>query len=550
MNAPMSSATMPMNRPGSCGNPGQLCKCGGGCGGPGCQTDTMVRPRFFAGQLLLEDDLQSMENYVLAKNRLHNRRLFGDGVVCGFEVLCHPCGGGKVVVEPGYALDCCGNDIVLSCRAELDINAMIRDLRQRQLGGYDCGDPCPPMGQHGIQYSTTNTDKKVTREYCLYVHYCEQETDPVSPYSPDQPCTPTVCEPSRIREGLRFELRCPEKPQPPNDFLAALWCCLEDVVGKEKMSQDALTLEGMEHYVKEWAAGIRRTGVSAADLRDRLLALIEQSPRRVGCKLQERVLAVKLPSTSEVVKGEAHRGSEEPPTEEKGDKQVADTLVSIFVEILRDCVCSAVIPPCLDCTNTGVLLACLKVKDCDVSEICNLSRRFVVSPAAVRYWQGVGRVEHALQRVCCMDPCCGHVDDRQASAEDQKVAGTVESPQRENVLPAIAPSARLVQAAVREVERLQPPGSMAAAQLSRIEKAFGILAGKPEREPDHDRRAEKEDSIVERAMVQIREKFQSELERGAKAIEDVAELRTQMEKLQKELAEMKRTQKKQGGQDG
>src|SRR4029079_11311027 len=77
-----------------------------------------------------------------AKNRLHNRYLFGQGVVCGFEVTCQPCGGGKVVVHPGYALDCCGNDVVLSCAQTLDVNALVRDLRQRLLGGYDCGDPC------------------------------------------------------------------------------------------------------------------------------------------------------------------------------------------------------------------------------------------------------------------------------------------------------------------------------------------------------------------------------------------------------------------------
>jgi len=102
----------------------------------------MVRPRFFAGQLLTEDDLQSLEDYVLAKNRLHNRHLFGAGVVCGLEVLCDPCGDGHVAVQPGYALDCCGNDIALDCRISLDINALVRSLRRDQLGGHDCGDPC------------------------------------------------------------------------------------------------------------------------------------------------------------------------------------------------------------------------------------------------------------------------------------------------------------------------------------------------------------------------------------------------------------------------
>ena len=82
-----------------------------------------------------------LTGYVTAKDRLHNRYLFGAGVVCGLRVTCDPCGGGTVSVQPGYALDCCGNDLVLACPATLDINTMIRDLRAARLGK-DCGDPC------------------------------------------------------------------------------------------------------------------------------------------------------------------------------------------------------------------------------------------------------------------------------------------------------------------------------------------------------------------------------------------------------------------------
>src|SRR5512143_1662212 len=84
------------------GIPANTCSCGGkgctNCGGQG-----YVRPRFFAGQLLTEEDLQSLSDYIVAKNRLHNRHFFGAGVVCGLEVSCHPCGGGTVIVAPGHA---------------------------------------------------------------------------------------------------------------------------------------------------------------------------------------------------------------------------------------------------------------------------------------------------------------------------------------------------------------------------------------------------------------------------------------------------------------
>ena len=127
------------------------CGCGGGggaggcgCGGAGCSAcgaQSFVRPLFFSGQLLTEEDLRQLIDYVVQKNRLHNRALFGDGVVCGLMVTCDPCGGGKIVVKPGYALDCCGNDIVVDCPVTLDINKLVRDLKAKLLGA-DCGDPC------------------------------------------------------------------------------------------------------------------------------------------------------------------------------------------------------------------------------------------------------------------------------------------------------------------------------------------------------------------------------------------------------------------------
>ena len=73
------------------------CGCGGsGASGCGCgngtasysqpaHSTTFLRPRFFPGQLLTEDDLEQLVSYTMAKNRLHNRFLFGEGVVAGLH---------------------------------------------------------------------------------------------------------------------------------------------------------------------------------------------------------------------------------------------------------------------------------------------------------------------------------------------------------------------------------------------------------------------------------------------------------------------------------
>ena len=85
---------------------------------------TFVRPRFFAGQLLTDTELTGLTTYMLDKQRLHNRYLHGYGVVCGLQVECDGCGPG-VIVRPGYALDQCGNDLVLPDSITVPVDKLI-----------------------------------------------------------------------------------------------------------------------------------------------------------------------------------------------------------------------------------------------------------------------------------------------------------------------------------------------------------------------------------------------------------------------------------------
>ncbi|GAB3744266.1 hypothetical protein GCM10027598_78540 [Amycolatopsis oliviviridis] len=165
--------------------------CGCGCGGASAFPAAFVRPRFFTGQLLTEDDLTLLTDYVAGKDRLHNRTLSGPGVVCGLEVFCDSCPGGTVSVRPGHALDCCGNDIVLSCKEKVDVAALVRELRVTSPGVH-CGDPCDDDQRH----------------FGLFVRYEETMADPVAPYATEEPCPTPGCAPSRVQEGFRFVVKC------------------------------------------------------------------------------------------------------------------------------------------------------------------------------------------------------------------------------------------------------------------------------------------------------------------------------------------------------
>jgi hypothetical protein len=289
-----------------------------------CRPGPYERPLFFGGQLLTEDDLQALVDYVVGKNRLHNRALWGDGVVCGLMVTCDPCGGSKVVVQPGYALDCCGNDIAVECPVTLDINQMIRDLRARRLGK-DCGDPCKNASEEGTATPTEGDTKaseaeplevtdirrlplyrrldqgddrrKPTRHrnhehaaetYCLYVRYCEQPSDPVAPYVTDD-CSPTACRATRLTEGYTFELRC--KTTKPR--AQTMWDRVRDCMGDLGSIGDAPRRALLLRRAFEPVAVSCRRVLSAAEVafdatdRDALAWHVEELERHIRSKVRE-----------------------------------------------------------------------------------------------------------------------------------------------------------------------------------------------------------------------------------------------------------------------
>ncbi|WP_290061262.1 hypothetical protein [Amycolatopsis solani] len=207
--------------------------CGCGCGGAPAFPAAFVRPRFFAGQLLTEDDLTLLTDYVAGKDRLHNRTLSGPGVVCGLEVSCDSCAGGTVLVHPGHALDCCGNDIVLSCSEKVDVQALVRELRVSSPGVH-CGDPCDDDQRH----------------FGLFVRYEESMTGPVAPFATEEPCPAPGCVPSRVEEGFRFVVKCDttddHRYNPATKLLARIG-------GKNAYEQVRLLSQRLGHYLDPMA---------------------------------------------------------------------------------------------------------------------------------------------------------------------------------------------------------------------------------------------------------------------------------------------------------
>lgn len=131
-----------------CGQPApraQDCGCGGHgprdlpggcrCAGPErVAVPCVERPVFSAGQLLTADALRLGQRYLESRFALR-RHVDGVGVVSGLHVRCDPGHPGWIVVEPGYAVACTGDDLVLCEPVRMDLRAALAPCRPP-------GDPC------------------------------------------------------------------------------------------------------------------------------------------------------------------------------------------------------------------------------------------------------------------------------------------------------------------------------------------------------------------------------------------------------------------------
>lgn len=68
------------------------------------------RNKFFNGKFITAADLTKEQEYVIEKNKLHNRML-GHGVVYGLKVKkAYPLDT-KIIIEPGHGVDCLASNM-------------------------------------------------------------------------------------------------------------------------------------------------------------------------------------------------------------------------------------------------------------------------------------------------------------------------------------------------------------------------------------------------------------------------------------------------------
>ncbi|MEO8699960.1 MAG: hypothetical protein ABI867_07945 [Kofleriaceae bacterium] len=165
---------------------------------PGALPGGLTRTRFFDGMFLTQADLETEQVYWRMKRRLTNRAL-GTGIVWGLKVRVD-LATQKITLSPGYALDCCGNDLVVECPIEASVGEIwARSLEYMAVPQISNGRDVIPA--------------------CLALQYVECPDGPRAIHR--DACGPAVggsCETSRVRETVRliFVPRCtPPVVEPP-----------------------------------------------------------------------------------------------------------------------------------------------------------------------------------------------------------------------------------------------------------------------------------------------------------------------------------------------
>jgi hypothetical protein len=337
------------------------------------------RPRYFAGQLLTEAELGGEQRYLLAKSRLHNRLLHGSGVVCGLQVVCHPECKGYVRVMPGYALDPCGNDVMVPEQADFPLIEAIRKCRDAQRRMPDDCDPIAPP--------RVAECRGIEEEWCLTIAYAESEQRPLlAPRS--EPCDdgacscgahgdacgcngnghaprPPACEPTRIREGYRLGVARADDETPADElpsFDSEMKRCLEAFAPLRGMpSLEGMTAPAARKACCDYLRAVEKVLHAAPGLR---------------CELRQQLADLECPNA------------------QGGDGEIiarADAVVhaahAIAAEALLDCVCVAMLPPCPPTPGDArLVLACITVRDDEILRICAGRRRQVIGFPTLDYW--------------------------------------------------------------------------------------------------------------------------------------------------------------------
>jgi hypothetical protein len=359
--------------------------CGCGCGGKSgcgcgchhhhghescgcCRLTCFERPKYFCGQLLSDADLTLQETYFREKNKLYHRSLDGFGVVCGLQMRCDAYCKGHIVVGDGYAIDCCGNDLVVCEPYSFDV---IGELRRRKWLVEMPRDCRPPVEREN---PNDPEERECIDKRCFYIGICysEEPLDFATPYTTECNPGPGPCQPTRIREGVRFEIyeELPVRPKPLDEIEKRIECCFklyregQFARGLRQLAPRIRRVLGYDDRPSEGREEPKAHHVFE-ELRAQFLYELRTCPDNFNCDLEHRVCALRPPA--------------------RGDDDFAPAPIEAFTNLFEliqghvySCVLAQLAFPCPEPTDPCcVLIGSVEVVNGRLTRVINYPRWYL-----------------------------------------------------------------------------------------------------------------------------------------------------------------------------
>lgn len=386
------------------------------------------RTRFFSGQLLTDADLNNEQSYMLAKNRLHNRYLNGWGVVCGLQVTCSECDG-YVTINPGYAIDPCGNDVIVCSAQSFNVLQAIQVCCTPQTQTPNC---------QPLRYTPPPTCLDMPQKWCITVQYQEQPSQMVTPLQPvtstncscgngQKSCTcgcggsasnshgcgcgcgggsstssscassvssaTAACQPTRIIEGFQFGV-C---QLPSAETKGAVAGTMEYQFQQCSKNLDQLVLQAPNNLDTMWnnnnQQGVYQAVCSYVVTVQQYFA---QNSTLTDCSVLTDLNNISVPTLASGAQLADYQA-------------IRNEVLLILFSAWFNCFCLAVVPQCPPpACDSRVPLACVTIQNGVIQEICHFEcRKQLIGTAALNYWfeplfnSFSAIISDVAERYCC-----------------------------------------------------------------------------------------------------------------------------------------------------
>lgn len=364
-----------------------------------CNLVCFDRPNYFCGHLLTDADLTLQQKYVMEKNKLYHRTMDGYGVVCGLKLTCDCDCKGNIIIHDGFAIDDCGNDLVVCEATRFDVIAALKSKGLLLVEQPE--DDCEPKRYY----------PRCDIKQCFYVTICYQEThsDYETPFQSSCTTAPKQCMPTRVHEGVRFDVtdKLPHKHSYLEELEEHIEHCFEincDSPIGVILKRHAPQLLEIFGEAKSEAADNQEPGDRYdpcelfCTLRAYFLNHLKTRPDHFNCNLYEEVSCLTCPRewSEEWIafrerrrRGKRVRVEEVVIEEERLNPMYYEELREVFRKLLYymqryqyDCVFGDLIFSCPQpCEADCLVLGTVEVMNGKLIRVCNTPRRYLWAPA-------------------------------------------------------------------------------------------------------------------------------------------------------------------------